>query len=84
MITDDFKCRNSSCWLGDSVTQYGDCLEALTSAYGLHQLIETEAHQLQNSATCIDLVFTNQPHLVMDSVVHSSLCSMCHHQIVFV
>ena len=32
---------------------------------------------------CIDLVFTNQPHLVMESRVHNSLSSTCHHEILF-
>ena len=51
--------------------------------YGLNQLIKTPTHLLQNSATCIDLVFTNQPHLVMDSGFHSSLSRTCQHKIVF-
>ena len=34
-------------------------------------------------ASFFDLVFTNQPHLVIESGVHSSLSSMCHHEIVF-
>ena len=38
---------------------------------------------LLDVSQCIDLVFTNQPHLVMESGVHSSLSSMCHHEIVF-
>ena len=33
--------------------------------------------------TFIDLVFINQPHLVMESGVHSSLSSTCHHEIIF-
>ena len=61
----------------------GARVEALTSFYGLNQLIKTPTHLLQNSATCIDLAFTNQPHLAMESGVHSSLSSMCHHEIVF-
>ena len=83
MITGDFNCRNSNWYLGDPVTPQGAGVEALTSFYGLNQLIKTPTHLLQNSATCIDLVFTNQPHLVMESGVHSSLSSTCHHEIVF-
>ena len=49
----------------------------------MNQLIKTPTHLLQNSATRIDLVFTNQPHLVMESGVHSFLSSTCHHEIVF-
>ena len=43
----------------------------------------TQEKKKKNVATCINLVFTNQPHLVMESVVHSSLSSTCHHDIVF-
>ena len=83
LITGDFNCRNSNWYLGDPVTPQGARVEALTSFYGLNQLIKTPTHLLQNSATCIDLVFINQPHLVMESGVHSSLSSMCLHEIVF-
>ena len=83
MITGDFNYKNSNWYLGDPVTPQGARVEALTSFYGLNQLIKTPTHLLQNSATCIDLVFTNQPHLVMESGVHSSLSSTCHHEIVF-
>ena len=79
----DFNCRNSNWYLGDPVTREGARLKTLTSFYGLNQLIKTLTHLPQNSATCIDLVFNNQPHLVMESGVHSSLSSTCHHEIVF-
>ena len=83
LIIGDFNCRNSNCYLGDPVTPQGARVEALTSFYGLNQLIKTPAPLLQNSATCIDLVFTNQPYLVIKSGAHSSLSSTCHHEIVF-
>ena len=83
MITGDFNCRNSNWYLEDPVTPQGNRVEDLTSFYGLNQLIKTPTHLLQNSATCIDLVFTNQPHLVMESGVHSSLSSTRQHEIVF-
>ena len=83
LITGDFNCRNSSWYLGDPVTPQGALVEALTFFYGLNQLIKTPTRLHQNSATSIDLVVTNQPHLVIDSGVHSSLSSTCHHKIVF-
>ena len=82
LITGDFNCRNSNWYLGDPVTPQGARVEALTSFYGLNQLIKTPTHLLQNSATCIDLVFTNQLCLVKESGIHSSLCT-CHHKLVF-
>ena len=83
LITGDFNCRNSNWHLGDPVTPQGVRVKALTSFYGLNQLIKTPTHLLQNSATCINLIFTNKSHLVMASGVRSSLSSMHHHEIVF-
>ena len=36
----------------------------------------------QNSSSCIVLVFTSQSNMVIESGIHSSLHSICHHQIV--
>ena len=84
MITGDVNCRKSSWYTGDPVIPHGASVEGLTPFYGLHQLFKNPVHLLQNSAACIDLVFTNQPQLVIESGIHSSLCSTCHHQIVSV
>ena len=35
------------------------------------------------SSSCIDLIFTWQPNLLMESGIHSSAHSNCHHQIIF-
>ena len=83
LITSNFNSRNWNWYLGDSVTPQVAHVEGLTFFYGLNQLIKAHTHLVQNSATCINLVFTNQLHLVMESVVHSSLSSTCHHDIVF-
>ena len=36
-----------------------------------------------DSKSCIDLIFTDQPNLVIESGVHPSLHEQCHHQIVY-
>ena len=38
---------------------------------------------MENSASCIDFIFTNQPNLVIETGVHPSLQINCHHQIVY-
>ena len=38
---------------------------------------------MENLASCINLIFTNQPSLVIDSGVHPSLHTNCHYQIVY-
>ena len=46
------------------------------------QVIRDPTHILESSSSCIDLIFTSQPNLVMNSAVHSSLHSNCHHEII--
>ena len=41
-------------------------------------------HIIGDSVSCINLIFTSQPNLVMKSGVLSSLYENCHRQIVFV
>ena len=36
-----------------------------------------------DTSSYIDLIFTTQPNLIIKSEVHSSLHSICHHQIIF-
>ena len=56
-------------------------LDSLVSTHGFHQLISEPTHLLQNSLSCIDLIFTDQPGLVVDSGVHPTLHENCHHKI---
>ena len=60
------------------VTREDTEIESLTCSYRLNQLISDPTHILQNSSSCIDLVFTNQPNFGIDSGVHHSLHPNCH------
>ena len=53
------------------------------SQFSLKQLIQEPTHILNDSLSCIDLIFTSQPVLVMESGVHSSLHQNCHHQLIY-
>ena len=55
----------------------------LTTTYGFYQLILDPTHLLANFSYCIDLIFTDQPNLAVNSGVHPILQSNCHHQIIF-
>ena len=57
-------------------------IDSVTLMHGLEQLICNSTHILSNSTSCIDLIFTNQPNLVVDSGTHPSLHLGCHHQII--
>ena len=52
----------------------------MTSQCGFKQVISDPTHILESNSSCIDLVFTSQPNLVMTLGVHSSLLPYCHHE----
>ena len=64
-------------------TYKGSKLDGISSASGLQQIIIKSTHIIGSSSSCIDLIFTSQPNLVMESGVHFSLHRNCHHQITF-
>ena len=83
IILGDFNAGSSFSWKNDKTTVEGACLEALTSLHGFHQLISESTHLLPTSTSCIDLIFTDQSNLVVDSGIHSSLNPKCYHQITY-
>ena len=58
-------------------------LNYLTSLYGMKQAITEPTHILENCSSCIDLIFSNQPNLIMDSGVHPVIHSKGHHQVIY-
>ena len=83
IITGDFNCRSTQWWENDIENNEGKLFEPITSEMGLHQLISEPTHLMGDSKSCIDLIFTDQPNLVIESGVHQSLHEHCHHQIVY-
>ena len=77
IITGDFNTRSPAWWTKDVHTTEGSKLFSLTSANGFSQLINEPTHIQTNSSSCIDLIFTNQPNLSVNSGVHSSLHPNC-------
>ena len=82
IITGDFNCRSTQWWENDIENNEGKFFEPLTSDLGLNQLISEPTHLMGSSKSCIDLIFTDQPNLVIETGVHPSLHEQCHHQIV--
>ena len=67
----------------DMTSLEGSMIDIIASSNGMNQLIQKPTHMFNSSSSCIDLIFASQPNLVMESGIHSSLHSNCHHQIVF-
>ena len=82
IIIGDFNARSNN-WCSSGKTTYeGKKRESLTSQCGFKQVISDPIHILEKSSSCVDLIFTSQPNLVMNSDVHSSLHPNCYHQII--
>ena len=84
VIIGDFNAKSSNWYKHYKTTYEGSKIEAITSHFGLKQLIQELTHILLNSSSCIDLAFMSQPNLVTESAVHSLLDENCHHQLVYI
>ena len=49
----------------------------------MKQFTTEPTHISESFSSCIDCIFSNQPNLIMDSGVHPTLHSKCHHQIIY-
>ena len=83
IILGAFNVRSSVWWVRNKTAIEGTQLEFLTTLHGFHQVISQPAHFLKQTLSCIDLIFTGQPDLVVDSGVCPSLHSNYHHQITY-
>ena len=83
IVLGDFNAKSNNWCKFDITSLKGSKIDTIANSYGLNQLIQEPTHILNSSSSCIDLIFTSQPNLVMESGIHSSLHSNCHHQIVF-
>ena len=79
----NFNPKSKSWYINDSTTSQGNVLENITSQFGLQQFIKEPTHILDDSSSCIDLIFTSQPNLIIESGVYPSLHPNCHHQVVY-
>ena len=68
-----FNAKSTNWCANDQSSFEGNKIEHLTSQFGLSQLINEPTHILGSSSSCIDLIFTSQPNLVIESGVHPSL-----------
>ena len=61
----------------------GISVENVAFQFRLRQIIKETMHILENIFSRIDLAFTFQPNLIVDSRTHPSLHPNCHHQIIY-
>ena len=70
IVLGDFNIKSNLWFKGDKTSYEGSKIDAITSQFGLQQLIIEPTHLVADSSSSIDLVFTSQLNLVMESGVH--------------
>ena len=80
----DFNAHSQLWWLEGDTNPEGNEIEELFSLSGLIQIISEPTNFTPNkNPTCIDLIATDQPNLVIDSGTRASLNPFCHHDITY-
>ena len=73
VINSDLNLKSKHLCSQDSTNFEGITIENVTSQFGLIQIIMEATHILESSSSCIDLIFTTQHNLVVESSVQPSL-----------
>ena len=79
----DFNAKSSNWYLNNITSFEGFQIEFLAFQFTMSQIIKEPTHILDNSKSCIDLIFISQPNMIMDSGNYLSLHSNCHHEIIY-
>ena len=83
-FTGDFNGHSQFWWPDGDTNAEGSEIEDLLTSLNLSQIISEPTNFTPNKRpTCIDLIATDQPNLVLDSGCRASLDSTCHHQIIY-
>ena len=75
----DFDARSTCWWFNDIESAKYTKLFSLRTLNSFHQIIIEPMHTQRNSSSCSNLIFTDQPRLVIVNGVQTSLHSSCHH-----
>ena len=82
-FTGDFNAHSQSWWPDGDTNPEGIEIENLFTLLGLSQIIsEPTNFEPNKSLSCIDLIATDQPNLILDCGTRASLDTYCHHQII--
>ena len=55
----DFNAKLNSWYANDSANIEGSKIDILTASFAFNQIINKQTHILENSSSCIDLIFTS-------------------------
>ena len=65
VVRSDFNAKSNLWFKRDKITYEGSKIDRITSTFGFQQIINEPTHITGDFSSCIDLIFTLQPNLVM-------------------
>ena len=83
IVTGDFNARCSRWWQNDITNSAGQEIDSLTLSAGYKQIIDKPTHIVNNSMSCIDLLFCTNQNTISNYGVDVSVFDKCHHNIIF-
>ena len=82
IIPEDFNEKCSKRYSFDRSDNIGKELDTITSTAGYSQIIDKTIFQTIFKS-CIDLIFTSNLSIIVDSSIQNSLCSSCNRDIIY-
>ena len=79
VLMGDFNARCSKWCNSDITNANGRALDTLISSAGYKQIINKPTHTVNNSFSCIDLIFCNNLNIISNYSVDLSIFEKCHH-----
>ena len=83
IIPGDFNARCSRWWKNDITNSTGHEINSLTSSAGYKQIIDKPTHVINNSMSCIDLIFCTNQNVVSNYGVDVSMFKKSHDNIIY-
>ena len=82
IIAGDFNARCSRWWKNYITNSTGQEIDSLTSSAGHRQIIDKPTHVINNSMSCIDLIFCTNKNVISNYGADVSMFKKCHHNII--
>ena len=82
-VIGDFNARTSKWWSSNKETFKSHVIHYIFTAAKYPQLIDQPTHIINNSSSCIDLIFASNPNVICNLCIKLSLLDKCHHNLIF-
>ena len=83
ILAGDLNAHNSVWYKGDNTDSLGSSLQRIFDKNMVSQMTNGPTYITNNSQTCLDLLVTDQPNIILKNEIHPSLHTNCSHQVVY-